>query len=245
MTRSPGETVYERIAASRPAGDAIRPGGLALTRRALCLCSFSPGIRMLDLGCGSGATVEYLSNHHTFHAVGIDPSLSMLRMGTGKFPALPLVRARGEDLPFGDEQMDCILAECSLSVTTHPDVVLDECYRVLKPRGRLILSDIYARGEGGIPDTHFPSSSCCLAGAISREEWMERLERHGFRILLWEDHSKALKEFAAMLIFSHGSLQEVWRRFFPCGEREQDASQAQMAVSRSRPGYFLLIASRE
>ena len=84
---------------------------------------------------------------------------------------------------------------------------------------------------------------CCLTGAVSRDEWHARLDANGFEPRLWEDHSKALKEFAARLIFSHGSMDEFWRRF-GSRERKDDAKAIQHAVSKARPGYFLLIARK-
>ncbi len=232
--------VYERIAADGIAGGFIRPGGLELTARALSLCAFPPGSRIVDVGCGSGATVEYLVGRHGFRAVGVDPSLPMLAQGRARRPPLPLIRATAESLPLRDGHWDGILAECSLSLTGDPDGALGECRRVLKRGGRLILSDVYVRNVAAIPELRALSLSCCLTGALSRGELMEKLENGGFSILVWEDHSPALKYFAAQLILSRTGGQSFWCSF--TGADPVDASRIEQAVSHAGFGYFLVVA---
>ena len=52
---------------------------------------------------------------------------------------------------------------------------------------------------------------CCLAGAMTKKELFSKLVAHGFSIKVWEDHTKFfLKEFAARLIFTYGSLEAFW-----------------------------------
>lgn len=255
--------VYEQLGVSGLGDGLIRPGGLAMTERAVALSSLGPGSRMLDMGCGTGATLRYLVDRCGFRAVGIDPSLILLNEGRGggkNLPAAPVrgghlphpasriqnpavARARGEHLPFADACLDGILAECSLSVADNVSGVLGECRRILKVKGLLIIHDVYARNPDGVSAVGDLPLECCLTGAVSRDEWRARLDANGFELRLWEDHSKALKEFAARLIFSHGSMDEFWRRF-GSRERKDDAKAIQHAVSKARPGYFLLIARK-
>jgi SAM-dependent methyltransferase len=144
-------------------------------------------------------------------------------------------------LPFADEKWDGLLAECSLSLARDLAMVLSECFRVLKAGGRLIVSDVYSR----TPDTAETSimpQSCCLSGALSREEWISTIQAHGFHLTLFEDHSIALKEFAAMLIFTHGSLEGFWQKTSCSPPRE--AQRINRAAKTMKPGYFLLIAEK-
>jgi arsenite methyltransferase len=53
--------VYELPGVQRVTGATIRPGGLALTRRAVALADLPAGAWALDVGCGAGATVDYLT----------------------------------------------------------------------------------------------------------------------------------------------------------------------------------------
>jgi len=234
--------VYERIAADGVNGGFIRPGGVALTERALSLCAFPPGSRLLDVGCGTGATVEHLIEQYGFLAAGVDPSLPMLAHGRARNTVLPLIRANGESLPFFDGEWDGVIAECSLSLTRDPDAALRECRRVLRRAGKLILSDVYVRNVLAIPELRALSLHSCLTGALSDDELMRKLKNGGFVVLAWEDHSPALKSFVAQLILSQGSAQSF--RCSLTGADPLDGSRIEQAVSRAKFGYFLAIAEK-
>jgi arsenite methyltransferase len=241
MSKGAVRRVYEQIAGMDLAVEGIRPGGLELTERALAWCRFAPGSRILDVGCGTGVTLDRLTRVHELSAIGLDASSTLLDQSCLRNPDLPLVRADGENLPFFDEHADGLLAECSLSAMNKPDNVLDEFRRVLKIGGRLILSDVYARNPNCIDQLHHVPADCCLRGAISREQLMERLANRGFRIDLWEDHSDLLKHFAVQLVFSYGSMNQFWLR---TGSEAVDLDDIHRAVFEARPGYYLLIAQK-
>ncbi|HIJ68429.1 MAG TPA: methyltransferase domain-containing protein [Deltaproteobacteria bacterium] len=236
--------MYEKLAASGATGDFLRPGGLALTERALSFCSFSSGARILDVGCGAGGTVEYLINHHRLRAVGVDPSSVLLGYGRRRGPCLPLVLASGEDLPFADSDWDGVFVECSLSVAKDAGRVLGECSRVLRAGGRLILSDVYSTNPGVNATGFCLPSSCRAIEIVSREELTKRLNVSGFQVTFWEDQSRALKEFVAQLILSNGSVPQFW-----CpvdhgkGNGEQFPTTFEFAAG-VKPGYFLCVAQK-
>ncbi len=232
--------IYEQRCVREAVGETIRPGGLALTERALALCALPAGARVLDVGCGAAVSIEYLSARLGLAAVGIDPSALLLRAGHARSGALPLVQSPGERLPIGCEQVDGLLAECSLSVMPDMDRALGEFWRVLRPGAHLILSDLYARDADGVTALHRLPIASCLSGAVSQQTLIERVQAHGFAVQLWEDHTDALKVFAARLIWSQGSLPEFWCR----AASRTDSSDIQAAVARSRPGYYLLIARK-
>ena len=112
---------------------------------------------------------------------------------------------------------------------------------MLKPGGRLIVSDVYARNPEGLNALRRLPVTCCLSGALGRRELRMRLQSIGLGIDLWEDRSRALAEFAAQLVFSHGSMQQFWQ----CTAAGPfDAVQFSAAMRKARPGYFLLIAHK-
>ncbi|WP_246559418.1 DVU_1556 family methyltransferase [Citrifermentans pelophilum] len=217
-----GQQQYEAGPLREITGPAIRPGGTLLTGRAIRFCSFAPGSELLDVGCGTGATVEYLSNRHHLNAVGIDPSLRLLEEGWERNPGLPLGLGTAEKLPAGTESKDGIICECVLSLLAHPERALAEFYRVLRHGGFLILSDLFAR---------IPADNSPVGGLLSRAELEEMLSASGFHLLLWEDHSRLLRELAARLVFAHGSSADFWRTAGNCADGQ-------------RPGYYLLIAAK-
>lgn len=220
--------LYEPPVPGEPANEEMfRPGGLALTDQALALCALPPGARVLDVGCGAGATVAHLVAHYGLAAYGLDRLPAPPRGGR----SLPLVQSLGEHLPVGQGQLDAIIAECALSVMADAGPVLSEFRRVLKAGGLLILSDIYLRH----PDGRSLPAEICLGGAVSQAQIFERLHAHGFWVTGWQDHSAALKQFAVHLIFSNGSLPQFWRQTVaPSGAR----------AAGGKLGYYLLLAQK-
>jgi ubiquinone/menaquinone biosynthesis C-methylase UbiE len=234
--------LFESEAMRKVTGETIRPGGFYLTDRAMGLCALPVGAKVLDVGCGSGATVEYLKEAYRLQAVGIDPSEVQLAAGRLRNPDMPIVLARGEDLPFGAEKMDGVLAECTFSLMSDLDRTMREIYRVLKSDGRLIINDVYARNPAGIQELRQLEMESCLRGALTREALVGKLEANGFEIILWEDHTELLKQLSAKMIWTHGSMTDFWLKVSSC---TIDPHQAQLAMVKAKLGYFLLIAGKK
>ena len=148
-----------------------------LTDRMLALCELSAGDKVLDVGCGTGSTVRYMIETYPVHAVGIDRSELLLQTGISNHPELLLACAWGKDLPVASGQMAAVLAECSLSAMSNPEVALDEFQRVLRQGGRLALSDVYARNPEGIPSLRAFPLSCGVRDALSKDDLLEHLRR--------------------------------------------------------------------
>lgn len=234
------QPMYENGSLSQATGGPLHPGGLDLTRRMLTLCELSAGDIVLDVGCGTGSTVRHLLDDLSVYAIGVDRSELLLQAGVASDPRLPLVCAWGKSLPVFSEQMNAVLAECSLSAMSDLDNVLTEFQRVLRLGGRLALADIYARNPEGLPALHALPLTCGLRAAISREELLLRLDAYGFKVLVWEDHSDSLKYLAGQLILAHGSMNGFWSRSEPAA----DLMDIQIALNKAKLGYYLLIAKK-
>ena len=240
MTASEHIRLYEQPPLREVAGETIRPGGLGLTDRALAFCVLPPGARVLDVGCGPAASVEHLRTHCGFAAFGLDPSALPLQAGRQRNGSLPLVQGQGEHLPFGEVLFDALFAECSLSLMDYSARALGECWRLLRGDGYLIVSDLYARNaDGAAALANLPIASC-LRGALPQSDVFQRLQTAGFTVCLWEDHTSALKSFAAQLIWQHGSMGQFWCR----AASPSSAADIQAAVTLVKPGYFLLVARK-
>jgi SAM-dependent methyltransferase len=102
-----------------------------------------PGERVLDLGCGTGAPLMALRGASpATQAFGADLSLAMLRVGREKLgSAVPLVGCDAERLPFAPSAFDLVVSTSAFHFWTRPDVALGEMARVLRPSGRLVLTD--------------------------------------------------------------------------------------------------------
>lgn len=212
-------------------GPHLRPGGEALTGRMLELAAPGPGSRVLDAGCGCGATLGLLAGRGAM-ALGLDLDRGLLHeAGVGR---AAVAQADLAFLPLADAGLDMVLCECAWNLTDKVRV-LAEFRRVLRPGGVLALSDIFARGQGA---GDWPVR-CCFAQATDLETVAEQVRAAGFEVGVVEDHTALLKKTAAEFVFRHGSLHGFWQAV------TGDAGLADMACTasrESRPGLFLLMA---
>jgi len=207
-------------------GETIRPGGFAITEEALAFCRFPLGARILDVGCGLGATVRHLIERHSLDAVGIDASAQMVERARKAAPWLPVRQARGDNLPYYNGEMDGVLMECSFSLIEDADFALTECYRVLKENGRLVISDFYYRRRPGVK---------------SKEAVLALLAEHGFVVELWRDCSKHLGQLTADCIMQGVNPDLLWQCLL---EKEENRGLTCAQLKEFKPGYFLLIARK-
>lgn len=226
-----GFRLYENPALAEVTGETLRPGGFALTDRGVALCGLPPGVRVADIGCGTGATVRRLRHRFGLEAVGIDASLALLRKAP---PGDALLLGRAQALPLAGGALAAVFCECVLSLVPSPEGVLRECLRVLAPAGALVLSDLYLRAPAGAERPEARGASCA-AGALSQAEMAELARKTGFDLVRWEDHTRLLKELAARIVFAHGSLDRFWAHVGLNGPPEHCCG---------RPGYCLMICRK-
>lgn len=175
-----------------------RPGGYAITERALDFCGFEKTARLADIGCGTGATVRYIRQHYGMDIYGVEKDPDALANADDLRKEGRILAGDAEKLPFESNEMDGLLFECSFSKMKEPALVLSECVRVLKSGGYLIVSDLYARGE--------PAELEGLLGRVaSREMLAKLLKDNGFELQLFEDHSCSLQELWGQIIFEYGA----------------------------------------
>lgn len=230
--------LYESPALQEVIGPALRPGGLALTSRALAFCDLPVGSPVIDIGCGTGVTVHFLQRHYRLRAFGLDCSSGMLGQARRREPNLPLIQGIATRLPFGDCRLAGVICECVLSLLENAANAWREFYRVLRPGGYLVLADVYARVPEYAGLLKSIPVSCCLKGAQPRDDLVDRLKQGGFTLLAWEDHSEDLKHLAAQLALAGWPPQALRPTFGPC----DSAPDVQNAIQRARPGYFLMVA---
>jgi arsenite methyltransferase len=234
--------LYESPALRAVTGPVIRPGGFALTDRGLARCRLRADARVLDIGCGAGGSVDYLRRRHDLAAVGLDLSASLLAEGLQTHGNLPLVRGRAEQLPMADGIVEAVLCECVLSLSPRPQAVLQEAWRILQPGGALVLTDVYARAADPSVRRGESPVTCCLQGAVDASTVKRRIAAAGFEMLLWEDHSQMLKQLAAHLILTYGSLDAFWSTV--AGPDAAPEMSRCVGASGGRPGYYLLVARK-
>jgi len=97
-----------------------------------------PSGRVLDNGCGTGHLAEVLQG---LEIVGVDLSEKMVEKAKTRMKEVHVGRA--EELPFPDESFDSIFCRSLLHHLERPELAVKECYRVLKPGGKIIFSDTF------------------------------------------------------------------------------------------------------
>jgi ubiquinone/menaquinone biosynthesis C-methylase UbiE len=117
-----------------------------MQRRTIELTALRPGLSFLDLGCGTGWAVRYVARslHMQGQFYGIDLSTRMIekaREQTGEQRCIHFDVADAERLPFGDAFFDLVICTNSFHHYQHPQEVLREIHRVLKPGGSVCITD--------------------------------------------------------------------------------------------------------
>jgi ubiquinone/menaquinone biosynthesis C-methylase UbiE len=152
------------------------------------LTELHAGEVVLDLGSGGGIDV-LLSARRVGPAGKVygldmtDDMLSLARSNQRKAGVTNVEFLKGdiEQIPLPDASIDVIISNCVINLATDKDKVLAEAWRVLRPGGRLAVSDIVVRGE--VPDAIRRNVELwigCVAGALEENDDRARLARAGF-----------------------------------------------------------------
>lgn len=141
---SDGSDVAEEYAELAPDYDTRWAGYVARTAElTLEGLGLGAGECLVDVGCGTGVLLaRALEIEPRLDLIGVDPSREMLEMARARLPpGVPLLDAPAEALPLGDARADVMVSSSSLHYWSDPASGLRELARVLRPGGRLVISD--------------------------------------------------------------------------------------------------------
>ena len=165
------------------AGQSFHPGGLASTQRLLDAARLPRGARLLDAGCGLGASARLAALEFGLDVDACDVSGAAIRRATtlaaDAGSAVRFVEASLLHLPFEDGRFAGILAECVLS-TTAKGQALAELRRVMVAGGAFLMTDVPASDDVVAPD--LLAEALCLVGAWRPGELEDLAASSGFEI---------------------------------------------------------------
>jgi arsenite methyltransferase len=172
-----GEIPQEAVLASLGCGNPI------------ALAKLNPGEIVLDLGSGGGIDVLLSAKRvgPTGKAFGLDMTDEMLALANENknkagIENVEFLRGEIEHIPLPDNSVDVIISNCVINLSADKDAVLREAFRVLKPGGRLAVSDVVTRGEI-LPEIRKSVLLWvgCIAGALDEAEYRGKLNAAGFQ----------------------------------------------------------------
>jgi len=176
--------IYGSPLAELLVGDSFHPGGREGTRELLAAAELGPGLHLLDVGCGLGASARLAADEFGVFVDAADASGAVLdrARARGEHARIRWREAALPTLPYADASFDAVLAECVLSTTDRP-AALVEIHRVLRPGGRLLLSDVVSHGAT-LPTTIHPlvGAALCVSDVWRGGEMEELLIDSGYRI---------------------------------------------------------------
>ena len=154
----------------------------------ITLASLEPGQIVLDLGSGAGLDCFFAAKKvgETGYVFGIDMTPEMIERARSSAQRLNIQNVEFrqgylEDLPVEDNTVDVIISNCVINLSPNKSKVFSEAFRVLRPGGKLAVSDIVT--DGPLPQSIKQSLSAwagCVAGAVEANEYIGLMEAVGF-----------------------------------------------------------------
>jgi SAM-dependent methyltransferase len=172
----------------------------------IAVAGLREGETVVDLGSGGGLDVFLAASKvgPTGRAVGIDMTPEMIELARrnaakleGAASNVEFYQATIDELPLSDGTVDCVISNCVINLAPDKKAVFREVARVLKPGGRLAVSDIALKCP--LPPevlNDVPAYVACIAGAITAEEYRQGLLEAGFGEVMIVDSGADLNAYA-------------------------------------------------
>lgn len=154
----------------------------------IALASIKKGEKVLDLGSGAGFDCFLAANRvgASGNVIGVDMTPEMLDKARkiakeNLYNNVEFRLGEIENLPAGNNSVDVVISNCVINLSPDKEKVFQEAFRVLKPGGRLIVSDIVLLDE--LPESIKNSDKLyteCISGAVLKEEYISLIKKAGF-----------------------------------------------------------------
>ena len=203
--------------------DIFSLGGLNLVNEIIEMYEADEDIKVLDVGCGSGYSVNYLCEKG-FDATGIDFSEEIINLGKERYKGININTMDANNLDFPENYFDLILFECSLSVMQNPEKILESCRKLLKKNGLILLSDFFFKQTNIYDETY------------TINYWNKLFANLNFQVINFQDKSKEWKNYLGMVLWEYGELSGLLR-----GNQNNKINND---IFKKETGYFLVILKK-
>jgi len=238
-------------------GVSFHPGGLLLTEQLGILTGLGPDHRVLDVAAGTGSSAIFLAERFGCEVVGIDygrESVVMANAAAAEADLTNQVRFElgdAERLPFDDHSFDAVICECAFCTFPDKKTAAFEIARVLRPGGRLGLSDLTRSGSLPTELEGLLAWVACIADAQPVDRYVEYLSGAGLIVDQIETHDEALSQSVAdvraklmgaeLLV----KLKKVDLADVDFRQSRIIARKAAEAIREGKLGYSLITANRQ
>ncbi|MBE6042270.1 MAG: methyltransferase domain-containing protein [Clostridiales bacterium] len=191
--------------------NSLHPGGTALSLRTARAAGLSPGDKVLDIGCGTGATLAVLKSTLDIIPFGADISAKVLEIARSVHPEMTFSLCDASAIPYPDGYFDAVMMECVLTLLDSPEDALEEAARVLKSDGTLLLSTLartqeneetVETGDGSL------SPFTCHNGLANIASLTAYLDQLGLQLEYYEDNKKMLTDYMIESVMKYGSIEK-------------------------------------
>lgn len=196
---------------------ALRPGGFKLTQTAAETAVLTADSSVLDIGCGTAASLYFLLHKYDCRVTGVDLSEKAIHISRDRFfpgkeigqnnDRICFMQTDAAYLPFPDASFDLVMMECMITLLEEPLQALSEASRVLRPGGTLFLSALTKRN----PAPSVPHRELVENGLLNTNALAACLSALDYQDISCINCDDVLAQFVADAIFSCGSLENYIR----------------------------------